>query len=99
MPAYELALIMRHALPRPKLIEAVKRSASEVMERGGFIRQLQYLGDRALPQRGSTGKIKGQTRGHYFMLTVDVPSKGNYTLIHVNKSYQRLLFEAMAPYK
>ena len=77
MPAYELALIMRHALPRPKLIEAVKRSASEVMERGGFIRQLQYLGDRALPQKGSTGKIKGQTRGHYFMLTVDVPSRGN----------------------
>ena len=91
MPAYELALIMRHALPRPKLIEAVKRSATEVMERGGFIRQLQYLGDRALPQRGSTGKIKGQTRGHYFMLTVDVPSKGKYTLNHINKSYQRLL--------
>ena len=79
MPTYELSLVMRHALVRPQLVEAVKRSAIEVMERGGYIRQLQYLGDRALPQKGSTGKIKGQTRGHYFMLQIDLPSKGKYT--------------------
>ena len=75
MPTYELSLIMRHALARPQLVEAVKRSAIEVMDRG-YIRKLQYLGDRALPQKGSQGKSKGQTRGHYFMLTVDIPVKG-----------------------
>ena len=77
MPSYELSLVMRHALSRTHLVEAVKRSAVEVMDRGGYIRQLQYLGDRALPQKGATGKGKGQTRGHYFMLNVDIPLKGN----------------------
>ena len=67
---------MRHALARPQLVEAVKRSGIEIMGRGGYIRQLQYLGDRALPQKGSRGKGKGQTRGHYFMLQVDLPAKG-----------------------
>ena len=78
MPTYELSLIMRHALARPQLVDAVKKSALEVMDRGGYIRQLQYLGDRALPQKISKGIGKGQTRGHYFMLTVDIPLKGNY---------------------
>ena len=77
MPTYEMSLVMRHALARPQLVEAVKTSALEVMDRGGYIRQLQYLGDRALPQKGERGKGKGQTRGHYFMLTVDIPVKGN----------------------
>ena len=77
MPSYEMSLVMRHALSRPQLVDAVKRSAIEVMDRGGYIRQLQYLGDRALPQKGAQGKARGQTRGHYFMLTVDLPSKGN----------------------
>ena len=79
MPSYELALIMKHALAKPQLVEAVKRTGAEVINRGGYIRQLQYLGDRALPQKGATGKIKGQTRGHYFMLKVDVPLKGKNT--------------------
>ena len=77
MPTYEMSLIMRHALARPQLVEAVKASAIEVMDRGGYIRQLQYLGDRSLPQKMTKGKGKGQTRGHYFMLTVDIPLKGN----------------------
>lgn len=76
MPTYELSLVMRHALARPQLVDAIKRSAVEIMGRGGYIRQLQYLGDRVLPQKGSRGKGKGQTRGHYFMLQVDLPSKG-----------------------
>ena len=80
MPTYELALIMRHALARPQLVDAVKRSATEIIDRGGYIRQLDYLGDRALPQRGAQGKSKGQTRGHYFLLTTDIPLKGKYKL-------------------
>ena len=76
MPTYELSLVMRHALGRPKLVEAVKRSAVEVMDRGGYIRQLQYLGDRTLPQAASGSRAKGQTKGHYFLLRIDLPSKG-----------------------
>ena len=76
MPTYEVALIMRHALARPQLVEAVKRAGAEIIDRGGYIRQLDYLGDRALPQKGAQGKARGQTRGHYFILTADIQLKG-----------------------
>ena len=76
MPTYEIALIMRHALARPQLVDAVKRAGTEIIDRGGYIRQLDYLGDRALPQKGGTGKSKGQTRGHYFLVTADIQIKG-----------------------
>uniref|UniRef100_UPI003B9EA023 mitochondrial ribosomal protein S6 isoform 3 n=2 Tax=Rattus norvegicus TaxID=10116 RepID=UPI003B9EA023 len=53
MPRYELALILK-AMRRPETAAALKRTIESLMDRGAIVRNLENLGERALPYRISS---------------------------------------------
>uniref|UniRef100_A0A338P7H3 Small ribosomal subunit protein bS6m n=1 Tax=Mus musculus TaxID=10090 RepID=A0A338P7H3_MOUSE len=53
MPRYELALILK-AMRRPETAAALKRTIESLMDRGAIVRNLESLGERALPYRISS---------------------------------------------
>lgn len=72
MPGYELSLILK-VLHGPELKEAVKRSVSFILENGGIVRKLEYLGEKRLPYR-----IKNHNQsfveGRYFIVDFHGPT-------------------------
>ena len=50
MPTYEMCLVLR-SLPRPALLEGIRRSLEKVLGEGGVVRTMESLGERRLPQR------------------------------------------------
>ena len=70
MPTYEMTVIMRK-LAQPALVSAVKRVADEIYVGGGYIRTIQSLGTRPLP---NTKRAKGVTHkeGTYMLMNIDV---------------------------
>eukprot|EP00076_Gallus_gallus_P041423 XP_025006961.1 28S ribosomal protein S6, mitochondrial isoform X2 [Gallus gallus] len=50
MPRYELALILK-AMQRPETAAVLKRTVEALMERGAIVRNLENLGERALPYK------------------------------------------------
>uniref|UniRef100_A0A8D0EDI8 Small ribosomal subunit protein bS6m n=1 Tax=Salvator merianae TaxID=96440 RepID=A0A8D0EDI8_SALMN len=71
MPRYELALILK-AMQRPETAAALKRTVETLMERGAVVRNLENLGERALPYRISKHNEQ-HTRGGYFLVDFDSP--------------------------
>ena len=71
MPTYELSLVVKHALKRPELVAAVKRAGETVISNGGYIRNLEFLGHRNLPQR-QRANHEWHTKGSYFIMKVDL---------------------------
>ena len=73
MPTYEMTVIMRK-LAQPALVSAVKRVADEIYVGGGYIRNIQSLGTRSLP---NTKKSKGLTHkeGTYMLMNIDIKTK------------------------
>jgi len=51
------------------LVAAVKRAAMAVLDRGGLIRNLDYVGDRRLPAKTFLHNAMHE-RGQYFILKV-----------------------------
>lgn len=74
MPTYELSLVVKHALKRPELVSAVKRTGQDILRNGGFIRTLEFLGHRDLPQRQRANE-EWHTKGSYFLLKVDLATE------------------------
>ena len=72
MPTYDLSLIVKHALKRPELVASVKRMGESIIDNGGYIRSLQFYGNRELPQRSKANR-EWHTRGNYFVLRLDLP--------------------------
>eukprot|EP00093_Oithona_nana_P002437 02437.XXX_45665_46179_1 [CDS] Oithona nana genome sequencing. len=72
MPTYDLSLIVKHAIKRPEVVSAVKRLSEGIIDHGGYVRKLEYVGNRALPQRTQSGG-QWHYRGNYFVLRVDIP--------------------------
>ncbi|XP_062982740.1 small ribosomal subunit protein bS6m [Elgaria multicarinata webbii] len=72
MPRYELALILK-AMQRPETAATLKRTVEALMERGAVVRNLENLGERALPYRISKHN-EDHTRGGYFLVDFDSPS-------------------------
>ncbi|XP_042312454.1 28S ribosomal protein S6, mitochondrial [Sceloporus undulatus] len=66
MPRYELALILK-AMQRPETAATLKRTVEALMERGAVVRNLENLGERALPYRISKHN-DDHTRGGYFLV-------------------------------
>ena len=75
MPTFELSLVVKQALKRPDMVAAVKRTGESVINNGGYIRNLEFLGHRHLPQRQ---KANGEyhTKGSYFVMKIDIPNSG-----------------------
>ena len=78
MPTYELSLVVKQALKRPELVSAVKRMGENVINNGGYIRNLEFLGHRNLPQR-QRANDEIHSKGSYFLLKVDLPVEGMYS--------------------
>ncbi|XP_075390011.1 small ribosomal subunit protein bS6m [Tenrec ecaudatus] len=72
MPRYELALILK-AMQRPETSATLKRTIEALMDRGAIVRNLENLGERALPYKISAHSQK-HTRGGYFLVDFYAPT-------------------------
>ena len=84
MPTYELTVIMRK-LAQPALVSAVKRVADEIYVNGGYIRKIESLGTRQLPNIKVSKKMR-HTEGTYMLMDVDIKAKD---LSKINDEYIR----------
>ena len=75
MPTYELSLVVKQALKRPDMVAAVKRTGESIINNGGYIRNLEFLGHRNLPQR-QRANDEYHTKGSYFIMKIDIPKPG-----------------------
>ncbi|XP_021254908.1 28S ribosomal protein S6, mitochondrial [Numida meleagris] len=71
MPRYELALILK-AMQRPETAAVLKRTVEALMERGAIVRNLENLGERALPYKISKHNQRHR-RGGYFLVDLEAP--------------------------
>uniref|UniRef100_A0A8B9ZMV2 Small ribosomal subunit protein bS6m n=1 Tax=Anas zonorhyncha TaxID=75864 RepID=A0A8B9ZMV2_9AVES len=71
MPRYELALILK-AMQRPETAAVLKRTVEALMENGAVVRNLENLGERALPYKISKHKQRHR-RGGYFLVDLEAP--------------------------
>ncbi|PIK52810.1 putative 28S ribosomal protein S6, mitochondrial-like [Apostichopus japonicus] len=72
MPGYELSLIMK-VLHGPELRDAVRRSLTFILENGGIIRKLEYLGEKRLPYR-MRAHNENFVNGRYFVVDFHAPT-------------------------
>ena len=84
MPTYEMTVIMRK-LAKPDLVSAVKRVAEEIYLGGGYIRKIESLGTRQLPNIKISKKLR-HTEGTYMLMDVDIKAKD---LARINDEYLR----------
>ena len=70
MPTYQMTMVMRK-MAHPALVQAVKKASEEIYKQGGYIRKMQSLGTRTLPNLKLT---KGTTHreGTYLLVDFDV---------------------------
>eukprot|EP00088_Acartia_fossae_P066774 TRINITY_DN8292_c0_g1_i4.p1 TRINITY_DN8292_c0_g1~~TRINITY_DN8292_c0_g1_i4.p1 ORF type:complete len:152 (-),score=20.78 TRINITY_DN8292_c0_g1_i4:212-667(-) len=69
MPTYELTVIMKK-MPRPQLVEALKRVGNCIYDNDGYIRNIQSLGERKLPNIKHVHNEK-HTEGTYMLFEFD----------------------------
>ncbi|XP_008834158.1 28S ribosomal protein S6, mitochondrial [Nannospalax galili] len=72
MPRYELALILK-AMQRPETAAALKRTVEALLDRGAIVRNLENLGERALPYRIFSHNQQHR-RGGYFLVDFYAPT-------------------------
>ncbi|XP_044526171.1 28S ribosomal protein S6, mitochondrial [Gracilinanus agilis] len=72
MPRYELALILK-AMQRQETATALKRTLQALMDKGAIVRNLENLGERALPYKISIHNQRHQ-RGGYFLVDFYAPT-------------------------
>jgi len=70
MPSYELTMILRK-MSHPSTVSAIKAAAQEIYSSGGFIRKMESMGERQLPNKKKVKGIK-HSEGTYFLMDVDV---------------------------
>ncbi|CAH2219217.1 28S ribosomal S6, mitochondrial [Pelobates cultripes] len=66
MPRYELSLILK-AMQRPETVATLKRTIEALMERGAIVRNLESLGEKALPYKISKHN-QAHRQGGYFLV-------------------------------
>ena len=84
MPTYEMTVIMRK-LAKPNLVSAVKRVADEIYVNGGYIRKIESLGTRKLPNIKQSKKLR-HSEGTYMLMDVDIKASD---LSKINDEYLR----------
>ncbi|XP_075053319.1 small ribosomal subunit protein bS6m [Mixophyes fleayi] len=71
MPRYELALILK-AMQRPETVATLKRTIETLMEKGAIVRNLENLGEKALPYKVFKHSQR-HIRGGYFLVDFYAP--------------------------
>ena len=90
MPTYEISLVVKQALKRPEMVQAVKRMGESVINNGGYIRNLEFLGHRNLPQRQRANN-EWHTKGSYFIMKIDLPIAGIDVISDIAKRDQNVI--------
>ena len=72
MPTYDLSLVVKHVLKRPEIVSVVKRMGEHIIENGGYIRRMEFVGNRQMPQKMTLNGTR-HTHGNYFVMRVDLP--------------------------
>ena len=72
MPTYDLSLVVKHVLKRPEIVSVVKRMGEHIVENGGYIRRMEFVGNRQMPQKMTLNGTR-HTHGNYFVMRVDLP--------------------------
>ncbi|XP_078042443.1 mitochondrial ribosomal protein S6 [Augochlora pura] len=71
MPTYEMPVLLR-IMRKPETVDTLKRIANAIFQTGGFIRKIEYWGDKQLPCKTSIhGKVHREA-GHY-LFCFDIP--------------------------
>ncbi|XP_033340151.2 mitochondrial ribosomal protein S6 [Megalopta genalis] len=71
MPTYEMPVLLR-IMRKRESVDALKRIANSIFQTGGFIRKLEYWGDKQLPCKTSIhGKVHREAG--YFFFSFDAP--------------------------
>jgi len=73
MPTYEISLMLR-TMSRPEIISTLKRTATQIFDKGGFVRKVENLGPRNLPYKISEHGVVNKT-GSLFIMKFDVAPK------------------------
>ena len=73
MPTYEVSLIMKK-MARPQLVDALKRAATHIYTSGGYIRRMESLGHRELPNKKKKN-MEWHSEGTYFIMEADLTVK------------------------
>lgn len=70
MPTYEVTFLMRK-MAHPHLVDALKRTAGHIYSNNGYIRKMESLGEKELPNKK---RSKGLTHTHatYFAMDIDL---------------------------
>jgi len=84
MPSYEMTLIMRK-MAQPALVQSVKKAADEIYSRGGYVRKIQSMGTRQLPNVKNSKGSKHR-EGSYLLLDIDVRTQD---LVKIQDEYKR----------
>lgn len=71
MPRYELALILK-LMQRPETAATLRRTVTDLMERGAVVRGMENLGERLLPYQ-ITKHDQRHIRGTYFLVDFYAP--------------------------
>ncbi|XP_012882883.1 PREDICTED: 28S ribosomal protein S6, mitochondrial [Dipodomys ordii] len=79
MPRYELALILK-AMQRPESAAALKRTVEALLDRGAIVRNLENLGEKALPFKMSAHSQQHK-RGGYFLVDFYAPTTSVDTIL------------------
>ncbi|XP_043280963.1 probable 28S ribosomal protein S6, mitochondrial [Venturia canescens] len=84
MPTYEMPILFR-VMTRPEVVSTLKRVASAIFNKGGFIRKIDNLGLQPTPYKTKAhGHIHREA--NYFILHFDVPP---LSLEDINEEYLR----------
>ncbi|ORX81710.1 30S ribosomal protein S6 [Basidiobolus meristosporus CBS 931.73] len=70
MPFYELVCISRARLSEPNLADLLRKTATQVMERGGVVRGFENMGEQALPYRMKRHQTY-HSEGRYWLMHFD----------------------------
>ncbi|XP_048202220.1 28S ribosomal protein S6, mitochondrial [Perognathus longimembris pacificus] len=79
MPRYELALILK-AMQRPESAAALKRTVEALLDRGAIVRNLENLGEKALPFK-MYAHSQQHRRGGYFLVDFYAPTTAVDTIM------------------
>ncbi|XP_024943075.1 probable 28S ribosomal protein S6, mitochondrial isoform X2 [Cephus cinctus] len=66
--------IMHNVSYEPEIVSTLKRAATAIFEKGGFIRKIENLGQKDLPAKTSSHGVVSR-QAHYFVIYFDVPPK------------------------